>query len=242
MELTMLRRFAPLIVIAVLVLASFAVFVAQKIIAGRDDPCLASLVRSGDDEARKAFEARRTKRNLCDLLVRVSVAEQAGIAYNEDAERKCIVGPILNLYKARYVEAVQSRVEACEAAAIDPDGEVPAPTARAEVLVSVVSDGSSQTSESEGCRELLVSLIQNQNTPPDRAWTAFESHHSKKNYCDYLVQFSDSEQASIDEAAKLHCAVVVGLQAKRAKTMERRMKACDAAAVDPEGVVASYSR
>ena len=159
-------------------------------------------------------------------------------ATNRDRCRdRCGLSPpqeFLDSLKASHAEAVQARIEACDAAAPDLHSEV-----SARLVASAEFD--SNSSDREPCKTLLASALH--NAPPDRVWKAFESHHTKKNYCDFLVEFFNSEQAIIDrfESAKAECTVPDWLKSKHAKTLETRTNVCDAAAVDPDGLVSSYS-
>ena len=227
----MLRRFAPFIVLALIVLASVGVFVIRAITANRD-PCAEVLGALN-------HPFYRGGKNLCDFHVQGSDGLQAYIRHIEDARDRCGLTPpseFLDLLKADYAEAVQTRIEACDAAAADQHGEV-----STRLVASVEFD---TNSDREPCKALVASA--RNNAPPDRVWKAFESHHTKKNYCDFLVEFFNSEQAVIDrfEDAKAKCTVALPawFEAKHAKTLERGKKACDAAAVDPDGIVSSYNR
>jgi len=228
----MLRRFAPFMVLALIVLASVGVFVIRAISANRD-PC-AEVFAALNEPLHQAGK----KKNLCDLFVQVSDGQQAYIRHIEDARDRCGLSPpqeFLDSLKARHAEAVQARIEACDAAAPDQHSEV-----SAWLVASAEFD--SNSSDREPCKTLLASALH--NAPPDRVRKAFESHHTKKNYCDFLVEFFNSEQAIIDrfESAKAECTVPDWLKSKHAKTLETRTNVCDAAAVDPDGLVSSYTR
>ena len=225
----MLRRFAPFIVLALIVLASIGVFIIRAITANRD-PC-------AEVSGASNHPLYRGGKNFCDLHVQGSDGLQAYIRHIEDARDRCGLTPpseFLDSLKADYAEAVQTRIEACDAAAADQHGEV-----STRLVASIEFD---TNSDREPCKELLASA--RHNAPPDRVWKAFESHHTKKNYCDFLVEYFNSEQAIIDrlESAKAECTVPVWLKWKHAKRLERRTKVCDAAAVDPDGLVSSYTR
>jgi hypothetical protein len=227
----MLRRFAPFMVLALIVLASVGVFVIRAITANRD-PCAEVLEVLG--ALNHPFY--RGGKNLCDFHVQGSDGLQAYIRRIEDARDRCGLTPpseFLDSLKANYAEAVQMRIEACDAAAADQ---------HSEVSTRLVVEFDSNNSDREPCKELLASALH--NPPPDRVWKAFESHHTKKNYCDFLVEYFNSEQAIIDrfESAKAECTVPDRLKSKHAKTLERRTKVCDAAAVDPDGLVSSYDK
>jgi hypothetical protein len=226
----MLRRFAPFMVLALIVLASVSVFIIRAITANRD-PC-AELLGALN------YPLYRAGKNLCDFLVQGSAGLQAYIRHIEDARDRCGLSPpqeFLDSLKARHAEAVQARIEACDAAAPDQHSEV-----SAWLVASAEFD--SNSSDREPCKTLLASALH--NAPPDRVRKAFESHHTKKNYCDFLVEFFNSEQAIIDrfESAKAECTVPDWLKSKHAKTLETRTNVCDAAAVDPDGLVSSYTR
>jgi hypothetical protein len=225
----MLRRFAPFMVLVLIVLASVGVFVIRAITANRD-PCAAVLGALNHP----LYQAGKS---LCDFHVQGSDALQAYIRHIEDARDRCGLTPppeFLDSLKANYAEAVQTRIEACDAAAADQ---------HSEVSTRLVASAEFETnSDREPCKALLASALH--HAPPDRVWKAFESHHTKKNYCDFLVEYSNSEQAIVDrlESAKAECTVSDWLKSKHAKTLERRTKVCDAAAVDPDGLVSSYTR
>jgi hypothetical protein len=226
----MLRRFAPFMVLALIVLASLGVFIIRAITANRD-PCAAVF-------AALNHPFYRGGKNLCDFHVQGSDGLQAYIRHTEDARDRCGFTPsleFLDSLKANYAEAVQARIEACDAAAAAKHSEV---STRLVASAEFDTDGSDR----EPCKELLASALH--NPPPDRVWKAFESHHTKKNYCDFLVEYFNSEQAIIDrfESAKAECTVPNRLKSKHAKTLERRTKVCDAAAVDPDGLVSSYNK
>ena len=226
----MLRRFAPFMVLALIVLASVGVFVIRAITANRD-PCA---------EVLGAFKhpLYQAGKNLCDFYVQGSDGLQEYIRHVEDARDSCGLTPppeFLDSLNANYAEAVQARIEACDAAAADKHSE-----ASAQWVASV--EFGSNNSDREPCKDLLTSALH--NAPPDRVWKAFESHHTKKNYCDFLVEYFNSEQAIIDrfETANAECTVPDWVTSKHAKTLERQTKVCGAAAVDPDGLVSSYAR
>jgi hypothetical protein len=85
--------------------------------------------------------------------------------------------------------------------------------------------------------ELWGSLIQ--DVPPDQAFKAFKSHRTKKNHCNFLLEVSNSEQAIINrvESASPNCGVLDRLKRQHAETRETQTKVCEAAAVDPDGLV-----
>jgi hypothetical protein len=227
----MLRRFAPFMVLALIVLAFIGVFVIRSITADRG-PC-AELFGM-------LIHPQYPAKNRCDFYVQLADNQQAYSRRIEDARNRCGL-PAAPDYpdslKTNYVEAVQTRIEACDPITVGRHREVPAQSVARLQLVSNSSDRGF-------CSELLASA--RHYAPPDRAWNAFEAHHTKKNYCDFSVEFFNSEQAVIDrfENAKAKCTVALPewFEAKHAKTLERRKKACDAAAVDPDGLVSSYNR
>jgi hypothetical protein len=51
------------------------------------------------------------------------------------------------------------------------------------------------------CGELLAEL--SNDIPPDRAWKAFGSGHTKKNHCNFLVEFYNRVKAIIDRSESL---------------------------------------
>jgi hypothetical protein len=225
-------RFAPFMVLASIVLAAVSVFIIRAITADRD-PCAEVLGALNHP----SYQAGKS---LCDFHVQGSDGLQAYIRHIEDARDRCGLSPppeFLDSLEANYAEAVQARIEACDAAAGDQHGEV---SAQAVVSFRLAADPNS--SRREPCKALLASALH--NAPPDRVWKAFESHHTKKNYCDFLLEYFNSEQAIIDrfESAKAECTVPDWLKSKHAKTLERRTKVCDAAAIDPDGLVSSYTR
>jgi hypothetical protein len=224
----MLRRFAPFMVLALIVLTSLGVFIIRAITANRD-PCAAVF-------AALNHPFYRGGKNFCDFHVQDSDGLQAYVRHIEDARDRCGLTPsseFLDSLKANYVEAVQARIEACDAAAADQQSG-----GSYRLVASVEFDTNS--SDREPCKELAASA--RHNPPPDRVWKAFESHHTKKNYCDFLVEYLNSEQAIIDRFESAECTVPNRLKLQHAKTLERRTKVCDAAAVDPDGLVSSYNK
>ena len=227
----MLRRFAPFMVLALIVLASIGALVIRSITADRG-PC-AELYGM-------LIHPQYPAKTRCDFYVQLADNQQAYSRRIEDARNRCGLPAAPDdpeWLKANYVEAVQTRIEACDPVTVGRHGEVPAQLVARLVLV--------ENSPDRGfCSELLASA--RHYAPPDRAWNAFEALHTKKNYCDFLVEFFNSEQAVIDrfENAKAKCTVALPewFEAKHAKTLERGKKACDAAAVDPDGLVSSYNR
>jgi hypothetical protein len=225
----MLRRFAPFMVLALIVLAFIGVFVIRSITANRD-PC-AELFGI-------LLYPQYPAKNRCDFFVQLADNQQAYSRRIEDARNRCGL-PAAPDYpdSLNYIEAVQTRIEACDPVTLGRHREVPAQLVAQLELVWNSSDRGF-------CSELLASA--RHYAPPDRAWKAFEALHTKKNYCDFLVEFFNSEQAVIDrfENAKAKCTVALPawFEAKHAKTLERGKKACDAAALDPDGLVSSYDR
>src|SRR5215472_16477586 len=119
-EPRMLRRFASLIVLALIVLASVGVFVIRAITANRD-PCAEVLNHP-------LYPARKNK-NLCDFFVQGSDSRQAYIRDIEYATDRCGLSPppeFLDSLNAEYAEAVQTRIDACDTAAGDQHSEVSA--------------------------------------------------------------------------------------------------------------------
>jgi hypothetical protein len=228
----MLRRFAPFMVLALIVLASIGVFVIRSITANRG-PC-AELFGM-------LIHPQYPAKNRCDFYVQLADNQQAYSRRIEDARNRCglpATPDYLDSLKANYVEAVQTRIEACDPVTVGRHREEPA-----QVVLQVVEFPANH-SDRGFCSELLASALH--YAPPDRAWNAFEALHTKKNYCDFLVEFFNSEQAVFNrfEDAKAKCTVALPewFEAKHAKTLERGKKACDAAAVDPDGLVSSYNR
>jgi len=225
----MLRRFAPFIVLALIVLASIGVFIIRAITANRD-PC-------AEVSGALNHPFYRGGKNLCDFHVQGSDGLQAYIRHIEDARDRCGLTPpseFLDSLKADYAEAVQTRIEACDPVTVGRHREEPA-----QVVLQVVEFPANH-SDRGFCSELLASALH--YAPPDRAWSAFEALHTKKNYCDFLVEYFNSEQAIIDRFEGAECTVPKMLKWKHAKTLERRTKVCDAAAVDPDGLVSSYNK
>jgi hypothetical protein len=222
----MLRRFAPFMVLALIVLAAVGVFTIRPITANRD-PC-AEVLGTLDHP----LYQDQAGNNLCDSYVQGSDGLRAYIRRIEDARDRCgLSAPpeFLDSLNATYAEAVQTRIEACDAAAGDQHSEVSVRTVISERLAA-----DSNSSDREPCKALLASALH--NAPLDRVWKAFEAHHTKKNYCDFLVEYFNSEQAIIDR-----CTGPDWLKSKHTKTLERRTKVCDAASVDPDGPVSSYT-
>ena len=234
----MLERLAPLIFIAFLSLVYVGVFVTQKIISSHD-PCSPLLAEYEERpfEMGKVPDAFSTKMNLCDYLIQFSNTKRAFISHVEAAGDKCVpFYSALDDLRATFGQSVLSSVEACHAAAIDPNGGFK------NNVISTRLEPQRPSSEEQPCKELFASLMQ--IALPDRALTAFKSRRTKKNYCDFLLGFSDSEQAIIDrfEGASLDCGALGTLKTNHAQTSERRAEACDAAAVDPDGLVTSRTR
>jgi hypothetical protein len=181
----MLRRFAPFMVLDLIVLASVSAFIIRAITANRD-PC-AEVFAALNEPLHQAGK----KKNLCDLFVQVSDGQQAYIRHIEDARDRCGLSPpqeFLDSLKARHAEAVQARIEACDAAAPDQHSEV-----SARLVASAEFD--SNSSDREPCKTLLASALH--NAPADRVWKAFESHHTKKNYCDFWLNSSIRSKRSL---------------------------------------------
>jgi hypothetical protein len=230
----MLRRFAPFMVLALIVLAFIGAFVIRSITANRG-PC-AELFGM-------LLYPQYPAKNRCDFFVQLADNRQAYSRRIEDARNRCGLPAAPDyLDWLNYVEAVQTRIEACDPVTVGRHREVPA-----QVVLKLVSNSSDRVSNSSDrgfCSELLASALH--YAPPDRGWNAFEARHTKKNYCDFLVEFFNSEQVVIDrfDNAKAECTVALPgwFEPKHAKTLERRKKACDAAAVDPDGLVSSYNR
>jgi hypothetical protein len=148
----MLRRFAPLIVLALIVLASVSVFIIRAITANRD-PCAEVLGALNHP----LYQAAK---NLCDFYVQVSDNQQAYIRHIEDARNRCGFSPppeFLDSLAAGYAEAVQTRIEACDAAAGDQHSEV-----STRMVASAEFD--SNSSDRGPCRALLASALH--NAPP----------------------------------------------------------------------------
>jgi hypothetical protein len=172
-------------------------------------------------------------KNRCDFYAQLADNQQAYSRRIEDAMNRCGVRAAPDdpdWLKANYIEAVQTRIEACDPVTVGRHREVPA------VVAGILVEPGSH-------RGFCSELSAHPYLPRDRAWNAFEAHHTKKNYCDFLVEFFNSEQAVIDRF-KNECPVTLPewFKAKHAKTLERQTKACDAAAADPDGLVSSYSR
>jgi len=77
----------------------------------------------------------------------------------------------LDSLKARHAEAVQPRIEVCDAAAADQYGK-----ASTRMVASAGFD--SNSSDREPCKVLLASALH--NTPPDRVWKAFITSHDEE--------------------------------------------------------------
>ena len=180
-------------VLALIVLASVSVFVIRAITANRD-PCAEVLGALN-------HPFYRGGKNACDFHVQGSDGLQAYIRHTEDARDRCGLTPsseFLDSLNADYVEAVQARIEACDAVAADQN------SGRSYRLVAS-AEFDTNSSDREPCKELAASA--RHNPPPDRVWKAFESHHTKKNYCDFLVEYFNSEQAIIDSFESAECTV-----------------------------------
>src|SRR5215469_3734793 len=229
----MLRRFASFIVLALIVLASAGALIIRATTANRD-PCAEVEVLN-----HPLYPAGKNK-NLCDFLIQNSDSRQAYIRHIEYATDRCGLSPpseFLDSLNAEYAEAVQTRIDACDAAAGDRHSEV-----SARIVISPAPSSYSTGLDREPCKGLLASALH--IVPPDRVWKTFESHHTKKNYCDFLIEYFNSEKASIDrfESVKAECTAPDWLKTKHAATLQRRTKACDAATIDPDGLVSSYTR
>ena len=116
----MLRRFAPFMVLALIVLASVGVFVIRAITAdrGRCAELYGMLIHP-------EYPAK----NRYDFYVRLADSQQAYSRRIEDASNRCGL-PTSPDYpdwlKASYVEAVQTRIEACDPVTVGRHREVPA--------------------------------------------------------------------------------------------------------------------
>jgi hypothetical protein len=145
----------------------------------------------------------------------------------------------LDRIKGRHGLTLLDRIGSCHAAADDPDFN----GLMAVKLADKASFDRPQTpvSEVQPCEEVHASLMQ--DAPSDRAFQAFKAHHTKKNHCDFLLEVSNTEQAIINrfESASVNCGHD-WLKTQHVRTLETQTKVCDAAAIDPDGLVSSYTR
>lgn len=240
----MLRRFAPHLVIACLVLASLGVWVwkimgVQKIMsvsyvdprAARSCEELFSLYTAPYRPA--VSRALSTTMHMCDYSVQFYDAEEALIRRVEAPDNPCArMRDALDRLKENHGRTLIGRIGSCHTAALDPN-----PNVKGALIVAAKFQAGSQTpiSEVQPCEEVRASLMQ--DVPPERAFQAFKAHPTKKSHCDFLLEVSDTEQAIINrfERASVHCGMLDRLKTQHAKTLETQTKVCEAAAVDPNG-------
>ena len=234
----MLRRFAPHIVIACLVLASLGVW-AWKIIpesyvyprAARSCEELFSLYSA--PYRPNVSRTLSTTMSMCDNSVQFYDAEEALIRRVEAPDNPCVrIGDSLDRLKDTHGRTLIDRSGSCHAAAIDPDFK-----GLLRVKDSFKSATQTPISEVQLCDEVHESLVQ--DVPPEQAFQAFKAHATKKNHCDFLLEVSNTEQATINrfERASVNCGDLGWLKTQHAKTLETQTKVCDAAAVEPDDLV-----
>lgn len=240
----MLRRFAPHIVIACLVLVSLGVW---KIIweimpesyvdprAARSCAELFSLYSA--PYLPRMSPALSATMQMCDNSVQFYNAEEALIRRLEAPDNPCVrMRDALDRIKGRHSLTLLDRIGSCHAAAVDPDFK--------GLMAVKESFDRPQTpvSEVQLCEEVKTSLMQ--DAPSERAFQAFKTHPTKKNHCDFLLEVSNTEQAIINrfERASVNCGDLDWLKTQHVKTLETQTKVCDAATIDPDGHVSSYTR
>jgi hypothetical protein len=225
----MVRRFVPHLVIACLVSTSVGVSLAQKVTS---DPC-AELLSSFYSAPfyPTVPHALNLKMGSCNFMIQFYDAEQAFVS--RVAPGGICNGDSLGQLSASHGVTLLHRIEACHAAAVDPDFK-----ASVETLTSEFAMPQTPFSETQRCSEELWASL-TQDVPPDRAFKAFESHRTKKHHCDFLLEVSNSEQAIIDrfESASPNCGVLDRFKAQHTETLETQAKVCEAAAVDPDGLL-----
>ncbi|MBO0759168.1 MAG: hypothetical protein J2P54_25285 [Bradyrhizobiaceae bacterium] len=253
----MLRRFAPHIVVACLVLASLGVWAwkimsMQKIMlqsyvdprAAKSCAELLSLysarptvqtISTSSDKSR----ALSTTMRMCDYSVQFYDAEEALIRRVEAPDNPCVrIGDSVNRLKDTHGRMLIDRIGSCHAAAINPGvPDVKGGTRGFSVMVDARGEPQTPISEVQPCEELRASLVQ--DVPPERAFQAFKTQPTRKNHCDFVLEISGTEQAIISrfESAGLHCGVLDRLKTQHAETLETQTKVCEAATVDPDGLV-----
>jgi hypothetical protein len=246
----MLRRFAPHIVIACLVLAFLGVGV-WKIIweimpesyvdprAARSCAELFSLYSAPYQPT--LSPALSTTMQMCDRSVQFYNAEEALIRRLEAPDNPCErMRDALDRIKGSHGLTLLDRVGSCHVAADDPGFK----GLMSVKLADKASFDRPQTpvSDVQLCEEVHASLMQ--DAPSDRAFQAFKAHTTKKNHCDFLLEVSNTEQAIISrlERASVNCGHLAWLKTQHVETLEIQTKVCDAAAIDPDGLVRSYTR
>jgi len=246
----MLRRFAPHILIACLVLASLGVWVwkiiwVQKIML---EPYVDPRLARSCGELLSLYSARptlsaistasdtralSTTMRMCDYSVQFYDAEEALIRRLEAPDNPCErLRDALDRFKARHGLTLLDRIGSCHVAAVDPTVKGGALMAEAKLQARFQTP----ISEVQPCEEVHESLVH--DVPPERAFQAFKAHPTKKNHCDFLLELSNTEQAIISrfESASQHCGVLDQLKTQHAKTLETQTKVCEAAALDLDGL------
>jgi len=236
----MLRRFAPHIVIVALVLASISVFVVQKITSDSYiDPqaarsCAELLSLYSAPYRPTLSRALSTTMSMCDYSVQFYDAEEALVRRVEAPDGPCVrLHEALDRLKGRHGLTLLDRIGSCHAAAVDPSVKGDTLVLKAEARLGPQTP----ISEIQPCEEVQASLVQ--DVPSERAFQAFKANPTKKNHCDFLLEVSSTEQAIIGrfESASLHCGVLDQFKIQHAKTLETQTKVCEAAAVDPDGLL-----
>jgi hypothetical protein len=243
----MLRRFAPHIVIACLVLASLGVWV-WKIIwetmpayvdprAARSCAELFSLYSAPFQPTMSP--ALSTTMQMCDRSVQFYNTEEALIRRLEAPDNPCErMRDALDRIKGSHGLALLDRIGSCHVAAQDPNFK-----GLMGVKIKDSLDGfHTPVSEVRLCEEVHASFMQDE--PSDRAFQAFKAHPTKKNHCEFLLEVSNTEQAIINrlERAGVNCGHLDWLKTQHGKALKTQTKVCDAAAIGPDGLVSSYIR
>lgn len=238
MALTMLRRFAPHIVIACIVLASLGVWVWKMIWeklpecyvdprAARSCAELFSLYSAPYQPTMSP--ALSTTMQMCDRSVQFYNAEEALIRRLEAPDNPCErMRDALDRIKESHGLTLLDRIGSCHAAADDPDFK----GLMGDKIAIKDSYDRPQTpvSEVQPCEEVHASFMQ--DAPSDQAFQAFKAHPTKKNHCDFLLEVSNTEQAIINrlERASVNCGHLDWLKTQHVKTLKTQTKVCDAAA------------
>lgn len=246
----MLRRFAPHIVIACLVLASLGVWVwkiiweimPESYVDPRAARSCAELFSLYSAPYRPTMSpALSTTMQMCDRSVQFYNAEEALIRRLEAPDNPCErMRDELDRIKGSHGLTLLGRIGSCHAAADDPDFK----GLMGLKIADKVSSDRAQTpvSEVQLCEEVQASFMQ--DAPSDRAFQAFKAHPTTKNHCDFLLEVSNTEQAIINrfERANVNCGHLDWLKTQHVKTLKTQTKVCDAATIDPDRLVSAYTR
>jgi hypothetical protein len=171
---------------------------------------------------------------MCDYSVQFYDAEEALIGRVAAPDNPCArMRDALDRLKGNHGRTLLDRIESCHAAAINPGVQ------GGNLILRADTQAVPQTpiSEIQPCEEVRASLVQ--DVPSERAFQAFKANPTKQTHCDFLLEVSNTEQAIISrfESARLNCGVLDRLRTQNFETLKTQAKVCEAAAVDPDGLV-----